>query len=198
VPSELEKIIDHSLVKKREKRYQSAEEIVDALKSLRQATTGPVPIARIVRKPRFLVPAALFAVVVLLLAAWIIRRNQRLRWVHEAALPQVHELVLAREGFAAYKLLQQAERYAPSDVVVAKIKAETLLPEPVRSNPPAAEVYARDYTDSQGEWYYLGNTPLDEIVFPMASTPSVSSSQATKPSSPPMAAAGSLTSFWIL
>ncbi len=166
VPSELEKIIDHSLEKKREKRYQSAEEIVGALKSLRQATTGPVPIARIVRKPKFLVPAALLAVVVLLLAAWIIRRNQRLRWVHETALPQVHELVLAHKGFAAYKLLQQAERYAPNDPAVTTIKAETLWPEPVRSNPPAAEVYARDYNDSQGEWYYLGNTPLDENRLP--------------------------------
>jgi cephalosporin-C deacetylase-like acetyl esterase/predicted Ser/Thr protein kinase len=166
VPSELEKIIDHSLEKKREKRYQSAVKIVEALKCLRQAATGPVPIARIVRKPRFLVPAAFLAVVVLLLAAWIIRRNQRLRWVHETALPQVRELVLARKGFAAYKLLQQAESYVPKDPVVAKIKAETLWPQPVRSNPPAADVYARDYTDSHGEWYYLGKTPLDENRLP--------------------------------
>jgi eukaryotic-like serine/threonine-protein kinase len=166
VPSELEKIIDRALEKKRERRYQSAQEIVDALKSLRQASTGPVPIARTIRKPKVLVPAVLVALVVVLLAAWVVRRNQRLRWVHETALLQVRELVLARKGFAAYKVLQQAERYAPNDPAVAKVEAETLWPETVRSNPPGADVYARDYTDSQGEWYYLGKTPLDQNRLP--------------------------------
>jgi predicted Ser/Thr protein kinase len=166
VPSELEKIIGRALEKKRERRYQSAQEIVDALKSLRQASTGPVPIARMIRKPKVLVPVVLVALVVVLLAAWVVRRNQRLRWVHETALPQVRELVLARKGFAAYKVLQQAERYAPNDPAVVKIKAETLWPEPVRSNPSSADVYARDYMDSQGEWYYLGKTPLDQNRLP--------------------------------
>ncbi len=166
VPSELEKIIDRALEKKPERRYQFAQEIVDALKSLRQASTGPVPIARMIRKPKVLVPAVLVAFVAVLLAAWVVRSNQRLRWVHETALPQVRELVLARKGFAAYKVLQQAERYAPNDPAVVKIKAETLWPEPVRSNPSSADVYARDYTDSQGEWYYLGKTPLDQNRLP--------------------------------
>ncbi len=166
VPSELEKIIDRALEKKRERRYQFAQEIVEALKSLRQASTGPVPIARRIRKPKVLVPAVLLALLVVLLAAWVVRRNQRLRWVHETALPQVRELVLARKGFAAYKVLQQAERYAPNDPAVVKIKAETLWPEPVHSNPSNADVYARDYTDSQGEWYYLGKTPLDQNRLP--------------------------------
>ena len=166
VPSELEKIIDRALDKKRERRYRFAQEIVDALKSLRQASTGPVPIARMIRKPKVLVPAVLVALVVVLLAAWVVRRNQRLRWVHEIALPQVRELVLARKGFAAYQVLQQAERYAPNDPAMVKIKAETLWPEPVRSNPSSADVYARDYTDSQGEWYYLGKTPLDQNRLP--------------------------------
>ncbi len=166
VPSELEKIIDRALEKKRERRYQFAREIVDALKSLRQASTGPVTIARMIRKPKVLVPAALLALVVVLLAAWLVRRNQRLRWVHETALPQVRELIFAGKGFAAYKVLQQAARYAPNDPAVVKIKAETLWPEPIRSNPSGADVYARDYTDSQGEWNYLGKTPLDQNRLP--------------------------------
>jgi eukaryotic-like serine/threonine-protein kinase len=165
VPSELEKIIDRALEKKREKRW-SAREIVGALKSLREASTGAVPIARMVRKPKFLASTAVVALAIVLIAVWIVRRNQRVRWVHEIALPQVRELVLQRKGFAAYKVLQQSERYAPNDPAVAKIKAETLWPEPVRSNPAGANVYARDYTDSKGEWNYLGKTPLDQNRLP--------------------------------
>jgi eukaryotic-like serine/threonine-protein kinase len=166
VPTELEEIIDRALEKKREKRCQSAREITGALKSLRQSATGPIPIARMVRKPKFLAPAAAVALVIVLLAVWIVRRDRRIRWVHETALPQVHELVLAGKGLAAYKVLEQAERYAPNDPAVAKVKAERLWHEPVRSTPPGADVYVRDYRDFQGEWYYLGKTPLEQNRLP--------------------------------
>jgi eukaryotic-like serine/threonine-protein kinase len=166
LPPELARIIERALAKKREKRFQSAREMVDSLKSLRQASTGPVPFAQVVRRPRFLIPAALVSLALVFVAAWFLRRNQRIRWVHEAALPQIPQLILARKGFAAYKLLQQAEQFAPEDPAVIKLKAETLWPVPVRSNPPGADVYARDYTDPQGEWSYLGKTPLDQNRLP--------------------------------
>ena len=166
LPLELGKIIDRALAKKRDKRYQSVREIVDALKSLRQSTTGPVPIAQIVRKPKFLVPAALACLALLLLAGWLIRRNQRIRWVHETALPQVQPLILQRHGIAAYQLLAQAERYAPNDPAVAQEKAQRLWPVPVRSQPPGADVYVRDYRDPAAQWTYLGKTPLDQNRLP--------------------------------
>ena len=168
VPAELEKIIQRALEKKREKRYQTSQEIVDALKSLRQASTGPVPIAQVVRKPKFLVPAASLALVILLFSAWFVRRNQRLRWVHDAALPQVRQLSLTRKGMAAYQLLQEAERYAPEDPSVSKTKAEILWPAKIRSDPPEADVYARDYNDTGAPWAYLGKTPLDNNRLPNA------------------------------
>jgi serine/threonine protein kinase/cephalosporin-C deacetylase-like acetyl esterase len=166
VPSELEKIISRALQKNRDKRYQTAQEIVDALQALCRASTGPVPIGRMVRTPKFLVPAASLALVILLFSAWFVRRNQRIRWVHETALPQVSNLIFAHKGLAAYKLLQQAERYAPDDPALAEIKAETLWPVPLRSYPPGADVSARDYTNSQDDWYYLGKTPLDHNRLP--------------------------------
>jgi eukaryotic-like serine/threonine-protein kinase len=166
IPSELAKIIQRALAKKREQRYQSVQELVEALKSLRQTTSGPVSIAQVVRKRQIMVPAAIGCVAVLLVAGWFIRRNQRIRWVHETALPQVVPLIMERHGMAAYQLLEQAERYAPNDPAVAKVKAERLWPLPVRSEPPGAEVYVRDYSDPNAEWTYLGKTPLDENRLP--------------------------------
>src|SRR5215472_9286704 len=57
LPPELEGIISRALEKKREKRYQSMSEPLAALKTLRQDTTGSVPIARVVQKPRVAIPA---------------------------------------------------------------------------------------------------------------------------------------------
>jgi eukaryotic-like serine/threonine-protein kinase len=166
IPSELAKIIQRALAKKREQRYQSAEELVGALKSLRQTTTGAVSIGHVVRKPKFIVPAAICSLAVLLLAGWSVRRNQRIRWVHETALPQVQPLILGRHGIAAYQLLEQAERYAPKDSAVAQVKAERLWPVPVRSEPRGADVYVRDYSDPTAQWTFLGKTPLDQNRLP--------------------------------
>jgi eukaryotic-like serine/threonine-protein kinase len=166
LPAGLEKIISRALAKKREKRYQSTQEMVEDMKSLRQASSGPVPIARMVRKPKFAVPVALLCVGLILWGGWILRRDQRSRWVHEEALPKIQQLLLDQKGVAAYKLLQQAERYSAGDPAVSKLKAEALWPAGVRSEPPGAEVYVRDYIDSQSEWLLLGKTPLDQNRLP--------------------------------
>jgi len=166
IPPELAKIIQRALAKKREQRYQSAEELVGDLKSLRQTTSGPVPIAHVIRKPKFIVPAAICFLAVVLFAAWFVRHNQRIRWVHETALPRVQQLILSRHGIAAYQLLVEAERYAPNDPAVAQAKAARLWPVPVRSEPSGADVYVRDYNDPTAQWTYLGKTPLEQNRLP--------------------------------
>lgn len=166
VPAELEKIVSRALVKKREKRYQSTQELLEALKSLRQSTTGPIPIAQMVRKSRFLIPAFLALSALALLGGWMMWRNQRVRWVHGQALPEIQRLILVGRGAAAYKLLQQAERDAPNDPAVNEMKAQTLWPAAIRSDPPGAEVSFRDYSDVTSEWQYLGKTPLEHNRLP--------------------------------
>jgi serine/threonine protein kinase/dienelactone hydrolase len=168
LPPELGKIIDRALAKKRDKRYQSAQEIVDALKSLRQSTTGPVPIAQAVRKPKFLVPAALACLALVLVAAWFIRRNQGIRWVHETAIPQIEQLSMAWKGMDAYNLLQQAKRYAPGDPALAHLEAKIGFELKIHSQSPGADVYVRDYNEPQAPWHYLGKTPLENFRLPRA------------------------------
>ena len=166
VPTELQTIISRALAKKRQKRCQTAHELVADLQGLRQSSSGPVPIAKMVRRPRFAVPAALICVGLLALGGWMLQRNRRTRWVHEQALPEVQRLALAEKGAAAFKLLKEAELYRPADPAVRRLEAELLWPIVVRSDPPSADVYFRDYSDLTNPLQYLGKTPLDESRLP--------------------------------
>jgi len=162
VPEELEKIIGHALAKKKEKRYQAARELVDELKGLRQATSGATPVASVMRKPKYLVSAAAVFLVLAVVVGWMARRNARVAWVHEKAVPEIQRLALERKGIAAYKLLKKAERYAADDPSLKKVKAENFPVREVRTEPPNAEVYVRDYSDTKGQWEYLGRSPIQE------------------------------------
>jgi dienelactone hydrolase len=162
VPAELEKIIGHALAKKKETRYQAARELVDDLKGLRQATTRLVPVARVMPKRKYLVSAAAVFVLLAVVGGWMARWRARVAWVREKAVPEIQRLALERKGIPAYKLLKEAERYAPEDPSLKKVKAENFPIREVRTEPGGAEVYVRDYSNTKGRWEYLGRSPTQE------------------------------------
>jgi eukaryotic-like serine/threonine-protein kinase len=163
VPPELEKIISRALAKKRGKRYQSARELVDELKRLRQASSSPVPIAKRIRKSKILIPAVAVLVAVALVVGWMMRRNQRIHWVHEVAVPQMKKLALDRDGVGFYRLALQAERFIPGDPVLKQMETENLWPFPIRTTPSGADVFFRSYHDKSRPWEYLGKTPMEKL-----------------------------------
>jgi dienelactone hydrolase len=168
LPAALAKIISRALAKEREKRYQSVQEVINALKLLRQETSGPIPIAHAMSKPKFLIPATLVALVILLGAAYFIRRMERLRWVHETAIPQIDSFSKEWKGMDAYQLLQQAQRYAPRDPALAKLEDKIHYDLKLLTQPPGVDVYARDYNQPLSQWVYLGKTPLKDFRIPTA------------------------------
>jgi serine/threonine protein kinase/dienelactone hydrolase len=163
VPSDLEKIISRTLMKKREKRYHSARELVEDLKLLRQASSGPMPVTKLIRKPRFLVPAAAALAGLALFGAWMARREHQVRWVHEFAIPELQKLALERKGVAFYKLAQKAERFSPGDPTLKQVETQNLWPNAILSTPSGADVFFRDYGNTRAGWEYLGKTPLEQV-----------------------------------
>jgi eukaryotic-like serine/threonine-protein kinase len=105
---------------------------------------------------------ALLAVVAVILGL-VYRNYARARWVREQAIPQFEKLAVDRKGVAAYMLARQAEKYSPNDEALKKVEAEFLYPNPIRTKPPGADVYIRDYGDDQGQWQYLGKTPVENV-----------------------------------
>ena len=168
LPGELDRIVSRATAKERDKRYQSAHEMLEDLKLLKQelAPSGGVPIARLIRRPKVLVPALLIALALVLLAIWGFRRSARVRWARETAIPEVIRLAGKGEDNAAFALARQAEQVIPNDPALLKVWPDISLEISVHSNPEGADVYMKQYRADERAWEYMGQTPIEHLRIP--------------------------------
>src|ERR1700693_3856915 len=170
LPVELDRLILKALEKDCSKRYGSAKEMLADFNRVRQQriveSSGAVPIARTVRKPSVILGAIGVVVILAVVAGLLYRHYARIHWVREQAAPQIQQLVRERKNLAAYLLSRQADRYAPNDPALKRAEAETLWPTNIRTTPPGADAYLRDYGGTQESWEYLGKTPLEGVRLP--------------------------------
>ena len=159
LPPELSGIVFRALEKSRKKRYQSMSEPLAALKVLRQESSGPVPISRIVKKPKVAIPAVAGLVVVGLLVAWGIRRSGQVRWAHETAIPEIARLAEKGEDQAAFALAKQVNAVVPDDALLQKLWPEISLEISVHSKPEGAEIYLKPYRAPESSWEHIGRSP---------------------------------------
>jgi len=170
VPAELESIVSRCLEKDRSRRYQSAGELkADLLRVQQQIAaeqSGTITIRRLMRNPRVMVPVAVLIIAALLAGVWFYSRYQKRQWAQEQALPQAQKLIDQQKPMEGYRLYRQAVKDAPRDPVIEKWAGQHLLLFPVITTPPGADAYAKDYTDVNGPWEYLGQTPLSNLRLP--------------------------------
>jgi len=152
LPAELERIIDKALEKDREVRYQSAAELRVDLKRLQRETHSgravpvevglegylqrpgvPAPRAAGLRfvlgdwRWRRLAPPVLLIVLALsIAAAWVFRRNARVRWAREQALPEIGRMIEREDYISACALAREAERHLPGDQQLARLWPNSL------------------------------------------------------------------------
>ena len=168
VPGELERIIGRATAKNPDKRYQSARDLVEELKQLKQelAPSGGVPIARRIRRPVVAVPTLLVLLGLTLLLGWAFRRNGRVRWARERAIPEIMRLAGKGEDNAAFALAHQAEQVIPNDPTLSKIWPDISLEISVHTTPEGADVYMKEYRADDGAWQYIGSSPIEHLKIP--------------------------------
>ncbi|MEE8367787.1 MAG: bifunctional serine/threonine-protein kinase/formylglycine-generating enzyme family protein, partial [Thermoanaerobaculia bacterium] len=170
--AEFQPILDKMLAKNREERYQSAGEVLSDLRRLtrrRAERTAPASFLRALRRPKIAVPAALLAAILVVSGWWYFKRQAKIRWAQEEALPEIERLVEAswRDYTAAYELALEAERYIPDDPRLAELFAESSLEITIETEPSGADVYMKRYANPESKWTYLGTTPLEDTRLPI-------------------------------
>ena len=169
-------IVMKSLEKDRTRRYETvhalAEDIQRHLRNEPILAGSPGTIyclQKYWRRHRARIVVAIVMVVLLIGSAVSIityLRSLKVRWARQEALPIIQKLVEQNDYLAAFFLAQQAEKYIPEDPILRELWPEISRSYIIRTEPEGADVYYKEYSDIEGEWLYLGRSPLESIRFP--------------------------------
>jgi dienelactone hydrolase len=178
VPPELGQIVNRTLQKNPGSRYQTAAAMSEDLRKyqemLRAAEAGVFNFRsffRRVRQPKIAIPAALATIAIAFLAVWFSSRQAKIRWARDEAIPEIERLVgendVWRDLTAAYRLAEKAEEYIPHDPKLAELFSKCSFKIDIRTEPPGARIFLKQYTAPDSEWKYLGVSPIEKIRLPI-------------------------------
>jgi class 3 adenylate cyclase/dienelactone hydrolase len=100
--------------------------------------------------------------------AWLVKRNSKVRWAREVALPQITEFLKKDRMAEAFALARKAEKYIPSDPALTNLLSQVSVHTWIQTTPVDADVYYKDYRQPDAPWEYLGRSPINGIRLPRA------------------------------
>ena len=176
IPVELQQIVNRALRKRPESRYSSTSEMLKDLKKyqdvLRAEELGAFNLRtflRRLRKPRVAIPAVCMVLAISLVAVWFFTRQAKIRWAREEILPEIERLIEEnwRDFTEPYKLAEMAEEYIPNDPKLAELFSKSSLNINIKTEPPGANIYLKEYKYPDSEWEFLGISPIEKIRLPV-------------------------------
>jgi dienelactone hydrolase len=180
VRGDLDWIVMKAMEKDRRRRYGTADGLViDIEHHLNNEPVTARPPSTVYRlqklvrrnKPVFggVGAVAVTLGVVGLLAAWYFHHQARIRWVREELLPKIERLIEAgRDNYVeAYEIATEAEKYIQRDSKLAESLSKIAFNVSIKTEPPGARVYMREYKVPESEWEYLGVSPIENIRLPI-------------------------------
>lgn len=182
IPKELGRIILKCLEVDRTRRYQSAEDLLAALRGIGKSfdtydihipgreTKSPAEVPASVRSPRTKALIASALVLILAasgLAARTFIRKSRLNEVRRQTLQEADRLVNNNQFSAAFQLARKLEKEMPKHGQLAALWPRMSSTTSVRTTPPGAVVSWRDEESTEPVFVAIGQTPLDEARIPL-------------------------------
>jgi serine/threonine protein kinase/dienelactone hydrolase len=176
LPPELQQIINRALKKKQESRYASAAEMLNDLKKyqdvLRAEELGAFnlrTLLRRLRRPRVAIPVICAVLLIALASVWFFNRQAKIRWARQVAIPEIERLseTSFRDSTDAYRLAEKAEKYIPNDPKLAEFFSKGSSYINIKTEPPGADIYWKEYKAPDSEWKYLGVSPLENVRLPI-------------------------------
>jgi serine/threonine protein kinase/dienelactone hydrolase len=178
IPPRLVTLVSAMLAKPPERRPISMGRIHEELKGILlevQAPpeeTGVLNLKRLLRnlqRPQVAIPAAVALLVLVSLGTWFFNHQARVRWARATAIPEIERLATDLWGDypSAFRLAEQAEKVIPGDPRLSELFSKCSLKINIRTEPPGAKIYMKEYKSPESDWIYLGVTPIEKIRLPI-------------------------------
>jgi len=165
-----ESVILRCLEREPAKRFSSTNEVIEVLTGAELATSPASGInLRVLvqqsKRPRVAIPILLTLLLLIGLSSFWIHRYSRARWARDEAVPKVAQLAEEEKFGEAYALAVQAERYIPNDPMLSKFWPKISWSSSIKTVPPGASVFRRDYNAPDAAWEFVGRTPIEKGRF---------------------------------
>jgi eukaryotic-like serine/threonine-protein kinase len=171
VPTELESVVARALANDRERRFQSAEEMREALRLVREGVPPAAPGRRLSRRAlASIVTAAILVAAAGTLAGLSMWRRAETRWA-AASLPRIERLAGQGRHVEAYALAERAERALPGDPELRRLIGVITDRVTVLSQPAGASVWLRRVAEDGSlapDSVPAGATPVRGLRVPRA------------------------------
>jgi serine/threonine protein kinase/dienelactone hydrolase len=176
LPLELQQIINCALKKKPQSRYASASEMLADLRKYQDILLAEElgafnlrTLLRRIRRPRVAIPAVCAVLIIALASVWFFNRQAKIRWARQEILPEIERLVegALREFTEPYRLAEEAEKVIPNGPKLAELFSKCSLKSNIKTDPPGADIYVKEYKSPDDEWEYLGVSPIEKVRLPI-------------------------------
>ena len=117
-------------------------------------------------KSWFSIPGAVVLILLILTGIRFIHLQVKIKWAKEQAIPQMQNWVHDWDHVSAFQLREQVKKYIPDDPEFIRI--DTLITKrfTIITDPEGTDIYYKEYPDVEGEWKFLGTSPLHSIEMP--------------------------------
>ena len=148
--------------------YAYPEELEEWRESIlhQEHKPGPEPSPPSRGRRRLLALAALLIVSAAAVGIVSFRREWSVRRARTLWIPRIMNLIENEEYTDAFYLAKEAREVIPGHPDLENLIDGSSRPLSVRTDPPDAEVFIRDYSDSGAEWIAVGRTPFSGRTIP--------------------------------
>ncbi|MFO7732595.1 MAG: SUMF1/EgtB/PvdO family nonheme iron enzyme, partial [Candidatus Aminicenantes bacterium] len=178
IPEELQQVVARSLRKNREARYASAGDMLKDLRKYHEALQAEAAglfnlrtLLKRLRRPAVAVPTTLAIVAIAAGAFFYINHQSKVRWARQVALPEIERMIGESDAWRnlvpPYRLAEKAEAILGSDPKLVDLISKCSLNVDVRTEPPGAKAYMKEYATPDAEWTYVGETPIETLRMPI-------------------------------
>ena len=181
VSRELGQVILKCLEVDREKRYQTAQDLLADLKKIgkrfdtyaiqvpdRAKGTRARPFSRLPWSKVITVTSLMLALAASGLAVKTLIKKSRLNAGRKQVIQEIDRLINAKDLSSAFQLARQVEKEAPADRRLAALWPRMSSTLSIRTTPPGAAVSLKDERLSGMDMQVVGQTPLDNVRVPLS------------------------------